>query len=123
LYFIISAALGRKRNIDKQAVCQYQQVEATMFSQLTTAVPPLPPPPLRLFNGLFSRTTWRRWYQKGKTSLDLNVARGYGVLGWQWHQLDHMKQSAPHCRQITTPKPHHSIIYRLDALHDAQPMV
>jgi len=38
------------------------------------------------FNGLFSRTTWVSWYQKGKTSLDLN-----GVLGWQWHQLDHMQ--------------------------------
>ena len=24
------------------------------------------------FNGLFSRTTWVSWYQKGKTSLDLN---------------------------------------------------
>ena len=31
------------------------------------------------------------WYQKGKTSLDLNEARDGGVLGWQWHQLDHMQ--------------------------------
>jgi len=30
-------------------------------------------------------------YQKGKTSLDLNEARDDGVLGWQWHQLDHMQ--------------------------------
>ena len=44
-----------------------------------------------LFNGLFSRTTWVSRYQKGKTSLDLNEARDYGVLGWQWHQLDHMQ--------------------------------
>ena len=27
------------------------------------------------FNGLFSWTTWVRWYRKGKTSLDLNEAR------------------------------------------------
>jgi len=27
------------------------------------------------FNGLYSRTTWVNWYQKGKTSLDLNEAR------------------------------------------------
>jgi len=36
---------------------------------------------LRL-NGLFSRTTWASWYQKGKTSLDLNEARddvGFGT--------------------------------------------
>ena len=43
------------------------------------------------FNGLFSGTTWVSRYQKGKTSIDLNKARGDGVLGWQWHQLDHMQ--------------------------------
>ena len=46
---------------------------------------------LRPFNGLFSRTTWVSWYQKGETSLDLNEAREGGVLGWQRHQLDHMQ--------------------------------
>jgi len=44
---------------------------------------------LHPFNGLFSTTTWVSRYQKGKTSLDLNGARNGGVLGWQWHQLDH----------------------------------
>jgi len=34
-----------------------------------------------LFNGLFFMTTWISWYQKGKTSLDLNEARDDGVLG------------------------------------------
>jgi len=37
-----------------------------------------------------SRTTWVSRYQKG-TSLDLNEARDDGVLGWQWHQLDHLQ--------------------------------
>ena len=41
---------------------------------------------LHPFNGLFSSTTWGSRYQKGKTSLDLNEARDYGVWGWQWHQ-------------------------------------
>ena len=31
---------------------------------------------LHPFNDLFSRTTWVSRYQKGKTSLDLNEARG-----------------------------------------------
>jgi len=31
------------------------------------------------------------WYQKGKTSLDLNEARDNGFLRWQWRQLDHMQ--------------------------------
>jgi len=63
------------------------------------------------FNGLFSRTTWLSRYQKGQTNLDLNEARGDGVLGRQWHQLDHIlcKQSAPRSRQLTTPTPRHSI--------------
>jgi len=34
---------------------------------------------------------WVSWYQKGKTSLDLNEVRDDGILGWQWHQLDHMQ--------------------------------
>ena len=46
---------------------------------------------LHLFNGLFARTTWISRYQKGKTSLDLNEAKDDKVLGWQWHQLDHMQ--------------------------------
>jgi len=46
---------------------------------------------LNPFNGLFSRTTWVSWYQKGKTSLDLNEARDDRVFGWQWRQLDHMQ--------------------------------
>jgi len=29
------------------------------------------------------------YYQKGKSSLDLNEAREDVVLGWQWHQLEH----------------------------------
>ena len=45
--------------------------------------------PLHPFNGLFSRTTWVSWYQKGRPSLDLNEARDDGIWGWQWHQLDH----------------------------------
>jgi len=37
----------------------------------------------------------------------------------QWHRLDHMQTvTAPCCTQITTPTPHHSFIYRLDALPD-----
>jgi len=77
---------------------------------------------LHPFNGLFSRTTWISWYQKGKTSLDLNEARDDGVLGWQWHSCTIRKQTAPCSWQITTPT-HHPIFYRPDALPDAQPTV
>ena len=41
--------------------------------------------------GPLSRTTWVSRYQKVETSLDLSEARDDGVLGWQWHQLDHMQ--------------------------------
>ena len=64
---------------------------------------------LHPFNGLFSRTTWVSWYQKGITSLDLNEAREDGVLGCSGISWTTCKQSAPRCRQITTPTPYHSI--------------
>jgi len=61
------------------------------------------------FNSPLSRTTWVSRYQKGKTNLDFTEA---GDSEWQ---------SAPRCRQITTPAPHHSVFYRPDALPAAQP--
>jgi len=64
---------------------------------------------LHPFNGLFSRTTWVSWYQKGETSLDLNQARDDGVLGCGGIDWTICKQSAPRSRQITTPTPHHSM--------------
>ena len=62
---------------------------------------------LHPFNSLFSRTTWLSWYQKAKTSLDLNKARDDGrCSGISWTIR---KQSAPHSRQITMPAPHLSV--------------
>jgi len=60
-------------------------------------------------NGIFSWTTWVSWYEKGKTSLDLNEARDDGDLGCCGISWTTCKQSAPPSRQITTPTPHHSI--------------
>jgi len=34
---------------------------------------------------------WVSWYQKGKTSLDLNDAIDDGVFWMHWHQLGHMQ--------------------------------
>ena len=56
----------------------------------------------------FFRTTWVSWYQKDKTSPDLSEARDYGVLGCSGIRWTICKQSAPRCRQITTPTLHHS---------------
>ena len=68
-------------------------------------------------------SSWVSWYQKGKTSLNLNEARDNGVLGWQWHQLDHMQTI---CTSLltdnhTNTSTHNS--YGTDALPDAQPTV
>ena len=57
----------------------------------------------------FSGSIWVSWYQKGKTSLDLNEARDDEVLGWQWHQQTNMQTICTLLRQITIPTPHHSI--------------
>jgi len=72
------------------------------------------------FNGLFSRTAWVSQYQKGKTSPDLIEARDNGVLGWQWHQLDHTQTictSLQTGNHTNTPSVN---FYRPDALPDAQ---
>ena len=64
---------------------------------------------LHPFNGSFSRTTWVSQSKKHETSLDLNEARDDGILGCSGINWTICKQSAPRCRQITTPAPHHSI--------------
>ena len=65
----------------------------------------------------FSRTTWVSWHQKGKPFWILLKEE---IMGWQWHQLDHMQIICTTSRQITIPLPHHSIFYGPDALPDAQ---
>jgi len=75
---------------------------------------------LHPFNGLFSMTAW---YQKGKTSLDLNDARDDGILGWQWHQRDPMQTI---CNSLQTDNHTNTSslnFYRPDALHATQPTV
>jgi len=74
-------------------------------------------------NGLFSRTTWVSRYQKGKTSLDLNVARDDGVLERQWHQLDHMQTICTSLQTDNHANTSSLSYYRPDALPDAQPTV
>jgi len=64
------------------------------------------------FNGPLSGTTQVSRYQKGKTNLDFTEARD---SEWQWRQLGRM-QVCTSSLQITTPAPHHSVFYRLDAL-------
>ena len=60
---------------------------------------------LHPFNGLFSRTTWVSRDQKDKTSLRQEIMgfRDGSVISWTM-----CKQSAPRCRQTTTPRPRHT---------------
>jgi len=51
---------------------------------------------LHLFNGLCSRTTWVSRHQKGKPFWILLEQE---MMGWQWHQLDHMQIS---CTSLQT---------------------
>jgi len=46
---------------------------------------------------------------KGKISPDLNEARDGGVLGWQWHQLDHMQTVCTLLQTDNHTSIHHSI--------------
>ena len=78
---------------------------------------------LHPFNCLFSMTTWVSWYQKSKASLDLNEARADGVLGWQWHQLDHMQTICTSLQTDNHTNTSSLKFYRPDALPGAQPTV
>jgi len=72
------------------------------------------------FNGLFSRTTWVSWHQKGKPFWILLKQEMTGGNGISWTIC---KSFALHSRQTTMPVPHHLIFYGPDALPDAKPTV
>jgi len=67
---------------------------------------------LHTFNGPFSGTIQTSRYQKGKSIWILLKQETVSGSGISWAVC----KSAPSSRQITTPAPHHSIFYRLDAL-------
>jgi len=70
-----------------------------------------------------STTTWVSRYQKGKTSLDLIEARDDGVLGRQWHLLDHMQTICTSLQTDIHTNTSSLNFYRPDALAGAQPTV
>jgi len=59
--------------------------------------------------------------KKKKNSLDLNKTRDDKVLGWQWHQVDHMQTI---CTSLQTDNHTNTSLlnfYRPDALPNAKP--
>ena len=71
-----------------------------------------------MYNGPFSVATRVSRYQKGKTNLDFWSKRQWVAgSGISWAVC----KSAPRCRQITMPAPHHSVCYGLDAFPVSQP--
>jgi len=74
-------------------------------------------------SGLFSRTTSVSQYQKGKTSLDLNEVRDDGILGWQWHQLDHTQTICTLLQTDNHSNTSSLSFYRPNARPHAQPTV
>ena len=82
-HYKVSALTYVSRRQTTRVICISNSIWVITSNQLLLILHP--------FNGLFSRTTWVSQYQKGKTSVDLNEARYDGVLGQQWHQLDHMQ--------------------------------
>jgi len=78
---------------------------------------------LHPFNGLFSRTTWVSRYQKGKTSLDLNEARGDKVLGCSGISWTICKEVCSSCQSDNHMNTSSLNFYQPDAFPDAQPTV
>jgi len=71
------------------------------------------------FNGPLSGTTQVSRYQKGKTNLDLLKQETVSGSGISWAICKFASRS----RQITTPAPNLSVLYRPDALPATQPTV
>jgi len=55
--------------------------------------------------------------------MDLNEARDDGVLGWQWHQVDHMQTICTSLQTDNHTNTSSLDFYRPGALPDAQPTV
>jgi len=76
---------------------------------------------LHLFNGLFSRTTWVSRVSRHQKSKPFWILLQQEMMGWQWHQLDHMQII---CSLLQTDN-HASTsplsFYRPDALPATQP--
>jgi len=66
----------------------------------------------------FSRTTWLDWHQKGKLFW---VLLEQEVIGWQWHQLDHMQIIYTWLRTDNHASTSPLSFYSLNALPAAQP--
>jgi len=73
---------------------------------------------LHPFNSLFSRTTWVSRHQKGKLFW---VLLEQEVMGWQWHQLDHMQIICTSHKTDNHASTSPLSFYRPDALPAAQP--
>ena len=72
---------------------------------------------LHPFSGLFSRTTWVSWHQKGKPFWILLEQE---MVGWQWHQLDHMQIICTSLQTHYHASTSSFSFYRPDALSAAQ---
>jgi len=55
---------------------------------------------------------------EGQTILDFAEA---GMMGWQWHHLNHMQAICTSLQKITMLAPYQSDFYGLHALPDTQP--
>jgi len=65
-----------------------------LFVRSWTSIIPKQHTQTHLFIGLFSKTTWISRYQKDKPF--------WILLGWQWHQLDHMQLMLVNCISLQT---------------------
>jgi len=62
--------------------------------------------------------TWVSQHQKGKSFWILLEQE---MMGWQWHQLDHMQIICTSFQTDNQPVPHHSFFYWPDVLPATHP--
>ena len=94
----------------RQYVCIILNFRCTQFKTLLLLLHP--------FNGLFPRTTWLSWTQKGKPFW---ILLEHEMMGWQWHQLNHMQIISTSLQTDNHASTSPLSFYRPDALPAAQP--
>jgi len=74
------------------------------------------------FNGLFTRTTWVSLASIKKVK-PIWISMKQVMMGWQWHQLNHMQIICTLLQTYNHASTSSLIFYRPDAFPDAKPTV
>jgi len=66
------------------------------------------------------RMTWESQHHKNTKPFSILILVTQEIMGWEWHQLDHMQIICTRFRQVTMAAPQHSVFHGMDVLPNSQ---